>query len=99
MADTGDILRRGWDDYRRFVNPHVAVRAELAGEPVRLVAARDGQLVDDAGHVIEDFHGTQAFGHRHPAITAAVQDFLRGDSPSWFPSRVNPYAGRLARKL
>jgi len=93
------ILRKGFDDYRELVNPVVALRAELTGEPAKVTRTDGGRLVDSAGHLIEDFHGTQAFGHRHPAITQAVRELLDSDSPSWFPSRVNPYAGSLARRL
>lgn len=104
MADSDtdglrDILRKGADEFRRFVNPLIAMRAELADEPVHLCGTREGALVSADGQVIEDLHGTQAFGHRHPAITAAVQSYLASDAPSWFPSRVNPFAGRLARRL
>jgi len=81
------------------VNPFVAQRAELAGEAIRVVRAQAGQLFDADGRAIEDFHGTQMLGHRHPAITEAVQSFLATDIPSWYPSRVSPHAGRLARKL
>ena len=28
-----------------------------------------------------------------------MRELLDSDSPSWFPSRVNPYAGSLARRL
>lgn len=93
------ILRQGFDDFREFVNPLVALRAKLAGEPSDVVHVDAGRLVTRAGHVVEDFHGTQAFGHRNPAIAQALLEFLRSDSPSWFPSRVNPYAGSLARRL
>jgi acetylornithine/succinyldiaminopimelate/putrescine aminotransferase len=97
MIDT--ILRDGFADFREFVNPLIAMRAEIAGEPARTTRTRDGQLVDSAGGLIEDMNGTQAFGHRHPHVTRRVQEFLASDSPSWFPSRVNPYAGSLARRL
>ena len=93
------ILRKGFDDYRELVNPLVALRAELTGEPARVVRVEQGRLVDADGRLIEDFHGTQAFGHRHPAVTQAVRELLDSDSPSWFPARVNPYAGSLARRL
>ena len=98
-ASVEDILRQGFEDFREFVNPLIAQRAELAGEPQRIIHVREGRLEDTEGHLIEDFHGTQAFGHRNPAIAAAVRQFLDSDSPSWFPSRVNPYAGSLARRL
>jgi acetylornithine/succinyldiaminopimelate/putrescine aminotransferase len=94
-----EILQRGFEDFREFVNPLITLRAEIAGEPMRIVHAREGRLEDTEGHLIEDFHGTQAFGHRNPVITEAVRHFLETDSPSWFPSRVNPYAGSLARRL
>lgn len=92
------MLREGYEAYRRYVNPLVTLRAELLGEPTHLTAARDGQLVEPRG-AVEDFHGTQTFGHRHPAITAAITEFLASDSPNWFPCRVNPYAGLLAERL
>jgi acetylornithine/succinyldiaminopimelate/putrescine aminotransferase len=93
------ILRKGFDDYRELVNPLVALRAELSGEPAKVVHTDGGRLVDAEGRIIEDFHGTQAFGHRNPVVTQAVRELLDSDSPSWFPSRVNPYAGSLARRL
>lgn len=94
-----EILRSGFDDYRRFVNPGVAARAELSGEPTRVVHATEGRLLTEERTPIEDFHGTQAFGHRNETIAAAVRELLDSDSPSWFPSRVSPYAGSLARRL
>lgn len=96
--NTEQMLREGYESYRRYVNPLVTLRAELLGEPTRITGVVDGRLVEPRGHV-EDFHGTQTFGHRHPAITAAVTEFLASDSPNWFPCRVNPYAGLLAKRL
>jgi acetylornithine/succinyldiaminopimelate/putrescine aminotransferase len=93
-----DIIRDGYESYRRYVNPLVTLRAELLGEPTHVTRVDGGQLVEPRGHV-EDFHGTQTFGHRHPAISQAVADFLASDSPNWFPCRVNPYAGLLAQRL
>jgi acetylornithine/succinyldiaminopimelate/putrescine aminotransferase len=92
------MLREGYESYRRYVNPLVTLRAELLAEPTRITAIDNGRLVEPRG-LVEDFHGTQTFGHRHPAITAAVTEFLASDSPNWFPCRVNPYAGLLAEKL
>ena len=92
------MLREGYEAYRRYVNPLVTLRAELLGEPTRIARVEDGLLVEPRG-TVEDFHGTQTFGHRHPAITAAVTEFLATDSPNWFPCRVNPYAGLLAERL
>jgi len=66
---------------------------------VRIIRAEGGRLFDPDGRVFEDMHGTQMFGHRNPAITAALQAFLASDAPSWYPSRVNPFTGRLARRL
>ncbi len=93
------ILHRGYDDFRDFVNPLIFLRTELSGEPWRITKTNDGQMVDHVGQTIEDLHGTQAFGHRHPAITKALMEVLQSDSPNWFPSRVNPYSGALARRL
>jgi len=99
VADVAGILRHGFEDFREFVNPLIASRAELAGEPTRVTRVDGGRLVTDGGQIVEDLHGTQAFGHRNPAVAAAVLAFLESGSPSWFPSRMNPYAGSLARRL
>lgn len=97
--DYKDILKSGFDEYRRFVNPLIAGRAVLAREPINMIATKAGKIIDDSGQAYEDFHGTQAFGHRHPAINAAIQAYLNSDYPSWFPSRVSPFSGRLAKRL
>jgi acetylornithine/succinyldiaminopimelate/putrescine aminotransferase len=94
-----DILTRGFDEYREFVNPLIAQRASLAGEPIRIARTKEGLLYDHEGNAFEDFHGTQAFGHRNPYIADAVRRYLDSDAASWYPSRVNPFAGRLARRL
>lgn len=99
MDSHDDILRRGFDEYREFVNPLIAQRARFAGEPIKVVRTEDGVLYDADGHAFEDFHGTQAFGHRNPHIADALRRYLDSDAPSWYPARVNPFAGRLARRL
>lgn len=99
MTDYGPIERYGVEEYRRHLNPLMVERARLAGEPIDMVATTDGCLVDKRGAVYECFHGTQAFGHRHPAIAAAVRGFMDSDAPSWYPSRISPFSGRLARVL
>jgi len=96
------FLRQGYDDFRAFVNPMVAARADLCGEPYRLAAVDDGCLVDADGRRFADFiagWGTQAFGHRPPAIETALRRFLDGTAPSFYPSGISPYAGRLAARL
>lgn len=98
-SQLASILHDGFADFRDFVNPIIYHRAELSREPMRFVRAAGGALIDDDGLRVEDFHGAQAFGHRHPAIAAAIRDFLDSEAPNWFPSRVNPFAGRLARLL
>ncbi len=97
--DYDEVLREGFGEFRQFINPLIAQRASMAGEPIAVVGSRDGLLIDNRGNAFEDFHGTQTFGHRHPAITAAVRAYLDSDVPTWFPSRVSPLAGRLARRL
>ena len=99
MSGPDDALGRGFDEFGTFVNPLIVRRARLTGEPFRMVRAECGRLIDEAGRAYEDFHGVQAFGHRHPAITAAVRAYLDTDLPSWHPSRVHPHVGRLARRL
>lgn len=103
-ADTTDdrpdeVQRRGFEEFREFVNPMIHLRAQLAGEPMAVAGTTGAQLRLADATLVEDLHGAQAFGHRHPAVTAAVQAWLASDAPSWYPSRVNPYAGRLARRL
>ncbi|MDI1428833.1 aspartate aminotransferase family protein [Polyangium sorediatum] len=97
--DHAEILRKGIEDFRRFVNPLVAARVVMTGEPHRMAGTRDGKLVEEGGQLIEDLHGTQSLGHRVAAVADAVRDWLATDAPSWYPSRVNPYAGRLGRAL
>jgi acetylornithine/succinyldiaminopimelate/putrescine aminotransferase len=99
MTRIDDILHGGFDQFRDFVNPLIALRAELSGEPTKITRTDGGRLVDTTGQLIEDFHGTQAFGHRNPEIAQAIREFLDSDSASWFPSRVNPFAGSLAQRL
>jgi acetylornithine/succinyldiaminopimelate/putrescine aminotransferase len=95
-------LRQGYQDFRAFVNPLVAVRAQLVGEPYLLDQVAEGKLVDVEGRRYTDLlsgWGTQAFGHRPQAVEAAVIAFLQGGSPSIYPSGISPYAGMLAAKL
>lgn len=94
-----DVLTKGFDEFARYINPLIANRARLSGEPVHFVRASQGQLIDVQDQVYEDFHGTQMLGHRNPVVTQALQEFLKSDVPNWFPSRVNPWAGRLASVL
>ncbi|HWO20019.1 MAG TPA: aspartate aminotransferase family protein [Kofleriaceae bacterium] len=94
-----DIFRNGFAEFRQFVNPLIAERARLAREPIEFVRATHGVLHDARGSVYEDLHGTQMLGHRNARVAEAMREFLAGDAPNWFPSRVNPWAGRLARRL
>jgi acetylornithine/succinyldiaminopimelate/putrescine aminotransferase len=96
---TREIFRDGFEEFQQFVNPLVAQRAKIAGEPIRFVKVQDGALRDADGRTYEDFHGTQMLGHRNAAVAEALRAFLDSDAPNWFPSRVNPWAGRLARRL
>jgi acetylornithine/succinyldiaminopimelate/putrescine aminotransferase len=96
---TANIFREGFEEFQQFINPMIAQRAKMAGEPIHVVHAQDGVLRDTDGQQYEDFHGTQMLGHRNQAVTNALRDFLDSDAPNWFPSRVNPWAGRLARRL
>ena len=95
-------VRQGFQDFRAFVNPLVAVRAQLVGEPYLLEQVEQGALVDVEGRRYTDLlsgWGTQAFGHRPPAVEAALIAFLQGGSPSIYPSGISPYAGMLAARL
>ena len=94
-----EVLHKGWDEFAEYVNPLIAQRASLAGEPVRLRRAPSGALLDADGRELEDLHGTQMLGHRNPVVAEAVTRFLASDAANWYPSRVNPFAGRLARRL
>lgn len=99
MARYAEILRKGFDEFAQFINPMIAQRASMAGEHVRVVRAMNGMLLDVDGREIEDLHGTQALGHRNPEVGAALREFLESDAPSWYPSRVSPFAGRMAKRL
>jgi acetylornithine/succinyldiaminopimelate/putrescine aminotransferase len=94
-----DIFRDGFAEFQAFVNPLIAERARLAREPIQFVRVSDGALVDAEGNTYEDFHGTQMLGHRNRGVADAIRELLDSDAPTWFPSRVNPWAGRLARRL
>jgi acetylornithine/succinyldiaminopimelate/putrescine aminotransferase len=94
-----EIFRDGFEEFQEFVNPLIAQRARLAGEPIRFARVEDGRLLDEQGRAYEDFHGTQMLGHRNAAVAEALRAFLDSDAPNWYPSRVNPWAGRLARRL
>ena len=98
-ALVADVFHKGWDEFQEFVNPLIAQRARLAGEPLRLVAAAGGPPADPDGRLIEDLHGTQMLGHRNPVVADAVRAFLQTGAPNWYPARVNPFVGRLARRL
>lgn len=95
-------LRQDFQDFARYVNPLVASRAQLAGEPYLLSQVQDGKLVDMEGRSFVDLlagWGTQAFGHRPAAIENALRAFLDSTAPSFYPSGISPYAGHLARRL
>src|SRR5947207_6440882 len=98
-ALVADVFHKGWDEFQEFVNPLIAQRALLAGEPLRVTGAVGGPLINEDGHGVEDLHGTQMLGHRNPTVAAAVRAFLESDAPNWYPARVNPFVGRLARRL
>lgn len=97
--DHAEILRKGVEEFRDFVNPLVAARVLVTGEPHRIAGTRGGRLLLPDGRLIEDLHGTQSLGHRAAAVADALREYLATDAPSWYPSRVNPYAGRLGRAL
>ena len=95
-------LRQGFLEFRAFVNPLVALRAQLVGEPYLLDQVVDGRLVDAEGMAYTDLlsgWGTQAFGHRPTAVEAALIAYLQGASPSIYPSGISPFAGLLAARL
>ena len=94
-----DIFRTGFAEFRQFVNPLIAERARLAREPIEFTRVAGGVLHDARGVAYEALHGTQMLGHRNARVAEAMRAFLDGDAPNWFPSRVNPWAGRLARRL
>lgn len=96
------LLQQGYDDFRAFVNPLVAMRARLSSEPYLLERVEQGRLVDKDGKPYVDLlagWGTQAFGHRPRAVEAALVAFLNGSAPSFYPSGISPYAGLLASRL
>jgi len=103
ISAQNELLHRGFEEFASFVNPVAALRARLSGEPVQLVRVLDGNSLQDvSGKVYEDYlsgYGTQALGHRNPQIAQALRDYLETDAPSFFPSGISPFAGRLAKQL
>ena len=96
------FLQQGYDDFRTFINPLVAARAELCGEPFRMMSTKDGCLVDAEDRSYHDFlagWGTQLFGHRPAVIEQALRAYLDGTTPSFYTSGVSPYAGQLGKRL
>lgn len=91
-------LKTGIDGFRNYVNEMIALRADLLGEPWRAMHVKDGRLFDGE-RFYEEFHGTQSFGHRHPSIAAAIRSFLDSDWVNWYPARVSPFSGSLAKRL
>jgi acetylornithine/succinyldiaminopimelate/putrescine aminotransferase len=96
------LLKQGYADFAAYVNPLIASRAALTGEPVHIERVENGRLVCGDGKVADDFlsgWGTQALGHRNDAIGSALSQFLETDAPLFFTSGVTPFAGKLARVL
>src|SRR5579871_1389742 len=81
-----EIFQDGFEEFQEFINPLIAQRAKIAGEPIEFVDVRDSVLRDGNGRVYEDFHGTQMLGHRNADVAKAVRDFIDSDAPNWFPS-------------
>lgn len=96
-------LERGYDLFKQYCNPSLALRAELTGQPHRYVRVNeDGELVDRHAGVVEDWitgWGTQVFGHRNPHVVARLQAFLASDAPTFYSSGVSAPAGLLAAEL
>lgn len=95
-------LWRGYEDYHRYVNPGVILRAELTAQPFKLMSVDGDRYVDDEGLHLDDFlsgWGTQAFGPRCAYVEDAVRQFLDSKLPGYFSSSVSPFAGLLARAL
>lgn len=96
------IAPSDWDDFRGYVNPWVAMRAELGGEPSKVVRAAGSTLWDESNGPVADFTsgwGTQPLGHRDPVVAAALRAFLDTDEPAFHPAGPSPLTGRLARVL
>lgn len=103
MDSLESILQTGVDEFATWSNSLALQRARLMGEPLAHVRVLDdGTLQGSDGQVCHDFisgYGTQAFGHRNPTITGALQNYLASQIPSFFPSGISPFAGRFARRL
>lgn len=102
MSEPRWSMWQGYEDYHRFVNPGVVLRADLSAQPYQLMRVEGQRYVDAEGLVIDDFlsgWGTQAFGPRQPHVEQAVREFLDSSLPGYFSSSVSPFAGLLARAL
>jgi adenosylmethionine-8-amino-7-oxononanoate aminotransferase len=95
------------DDARRWDADHVwhpftQMAEYLADDPLVVVAAEGHYLVDDRGRRL--FDATSAlwcnlFGHRVPAIDAAIRDQLGRMAHSTLLGATHPPAAELARRL
>jgi acetylornithine/succinyldiaminopimelate/putrescine aminotransferase len=95
-------LRQGYEAYREFVSPLIALRAELLGDPYQVAAAHGDTLVTLDGVEACDLiagWGTQAFGHRPPHVVQALTELLASPVPTFSTSGVSPTAGLLAERL
>jgi len=99
---TPEELTQGYADFGRYINARLLERPQRSGEPFEVCRVVDGRLVDTGGRALDDFisgWGTQPFGHRNPAVGAALQAFLQSEEPALLPNGLSPHAGVLARRL
>ena len=92
----------GFEGYRRHVNPALCRLEEMCRISRRFVKAEGNYLWDDEGAEYLDFlsgHGSQSFGHNHPAVARAVMDRMNSRTPVVYGFAASPYMGQAAAMM
>lgn len=88
--------------HERYINPVLMAIGNGNGFVKTFVRAEQNSLWDDAGNQYIDFvagFGAANLGHNHPRIVEALTDAMRGQTPGFAQSAVNPLAAKLAEEL
>ena len=92
----------GFLAYASHVNPTLAQFLALSGRDQHFVSARDNVLTTDRGERYKDWiagFGSLNLGHNPPQLLQRAREHLASDAPNLYAECVNPFSGRLARRL
>lgn len=96
------MTSRGFQSYRKYVNPVLAQMLELTGMDARFVRASGCTLWDERGEAYLDFSsgsGSFNLGHNDPFVVEAVIETLRREPPQVYTITASPHMGELAERL